>query len=139
MASLTLYSYERHDAEVIDPTTLLARSCAVLYENEGYTEVRSKYGWCGFGDLPVLYYQNQVIAKEQIVEFFKSAYDINSDLNPADLSKSDLLEDICKAKLHPALMYSMWIEKDTPKTFFTPPGSLVWRLASLPYYKVRFN
>jgi hypothetical protein len=56
MAALTLYAYERHNTEVIDPTTLLARSCAVLYDIDGFVESRSKYAWCGFGDLPVLYY-----------------------------------------------------------------------------------
>jgi hypothetical protein len=58
MAGLTLYAYELHDTKVIDPTTLLARSCAVLYELDGFSENRSKYRWCGLGNLPVLDYKS---------------------------------------------------------------------------------
>jgi hypothetical protein len=33
----------------------------------------------------------------------------------------------------------MWIEKDTPKTFFSPVGGTLWQLATMPYYKIKFN
>ena len=129
MAELSLYCYDRHDKEVIDPITLFARSCILLYDIDNVSVVKSSYSYCGFGDLPVIYFKNQVVAKERIVEFFKTAYDVNLDLNEVNQRKSDLLDDICRAKLHPALMYSMWIEKDTPKTFFSPQGNVLWRIA----------
>ena len=139
MAELTLYCYERHDKEVIDPVTLCARSCVLLYGIEDFSDVKSSYSYCGFGDLPVAYFKNQVIAKERIVEFFKTAYDVNLDLNEVNQRKADLLDDICTAKLHPALMYFMWIEKDTPKKFCSPQGPMLWQIAQMPYYKIKFS
>ena len=63
------------------------------------------------------------------MEFFKTAYDVNLDLNDVNQRKADLLDDICRDKLQPALMYFMWIEKDTPKTFFSPQGNVIWKIA----------
>ena len=57
MADLTIYTYDRYDKDVIDPVTLLARSCVLIYEIE-VDEVNSSYSYCGFGDLPVIYYKN---------------------------------------------------------------------------------
>lgn len=131
---VVLYS----NAHVAEPVTIITKAWAALYQIDGFTVEPQKASWNSAGELPVVRFNSYVFAKEHIVDFLKQTYDPDVDLTPQERLTGDLLEEFAVGRLHPAVMYSMWMDDSTSKDFFSPQGWWLWNLMSLPSTKLKF-
>mmetsp|Transcript_32970 Transcript_32970/g.57912 ORF Transcript_32970/g.57912 Transcript_32970/m.57912 type:complete len:321 (+) Transcript_32970:594-1556(+) len=131
---VVLYSY----AHAVEPITVITKTWATLYQIDGFSEEPQKSYWSAAGDLPVVRFNRFVFPKEHIVDFLKQTYDPDTDLTAEERLKGELLEEFVLGRLHPAVMYSMWMDDAIPKDFFSPQGWWLWRIMSLPTSKLKY-
>ncbi|CAG9313713.1 unnamed protein product [Blepharisma stoltei] len=134
MEDIVLYTY----GNTYDPVTQIAKLWHSLYELENFQELHSDYYWNGLGDLPILRFNKSFFTNDHILPFLKIAFDCNFDFSEEERLESDLIEEQCISKLHPATTYAKWMEEDTSKNFFYSRGNFFWRLLKLPFEKLSF-
>ncbi|CAG9322691.1 unnamed protein product [Blepharisma stoltei] len=134
MEEIVLYSY----GNIYDPITQITKLWHDLYEIENFQEINSNYYWNGLGDLPVLRFNKSFFTNDHILPFLKITFDSNFDFSEEEKLESDLIEEQCISKLHPATTYAKWMEEDTSKNFFYSRGNFFWRLLKLPFEKLSF-
>ncbi|CAG9330337.1 unnamed protein product [Blepharisma stoltei] len=95
-----------------DPVIQIVRCWVTLYQIRGYKECESGHNWNKIENLPVLRYEKSIFGKEHVLEFLKSAYDINFNLTEEEKKESSLMEELCISRINPATRYAMWNEQN---------------------------
>jgi len=121
------------------PVTVATKAWMTVAQVSNFKEVKSDYNYSGVGELPLLRYQHYLFVQNNIINFLKCAYDLDTDLSEEEKRNGVLIEELCQSRLHPASLQSMWMEPGTSKDFYTTPGNWVSKFLTFPAQKAFFE
>lgn len=135
MATVELFRFNSLE----DPITTAVRCWVLLCEVRNYKEHTSGYSWDAIGDLPTILYKSQLFSKENIINYLRYTYDLDTDLSLEEKETSKLIEETCYGALHPCTLYAQWMNSETSKDFYDNKCSFLQRLITSPFNKLRYN